>query len=269
MSNINNLIESNYKDKFLVVRNEVSEYCNKSLYPLFNKFEILLRKYIFLIATLSEKISNKQWGSIKFIEKKDFANINILLFENHDLYNALAKYIEENKENKIIDKEKIQKIIEASTTETIWEKFNNQNIMYIQSDFKKIKEYRNNVMHSHNIKYEKFLEIKKFLSKVNEDLEKEINRIDPFSSKNNVFVSIDKMSIKVAQSVVKDFLSKYQKMLIENKVQNNYVSSFVKDISKILDNYKESIVKTMEEAKKIGKLTENLVENKEKVEDGE
>lgn len=61
-----------------ILTDESSEYFNKSLYPLVNKFERLLRKFLYL--KVSQCDEQKFRSVISDIDQKDFGEIYTILF---------------------------------------------------------------------------------------------------------------------------------------------------------------------------------------------
>ena len=69
---------------------------------------------------------------------------------------------------------------------TIWDKIvNDDNLSIIKKNFLKIKDYRNDVMHAHNISYENFNKAKLLFEKVNSKLEEENNKMVEFPENMN------------------------------------------------------------------------------------
>ena len=88
-SEINNRICEEFSPTILT--DESSEYFNKSLYPLVNKFERYLRKLRYLKVSLCNE--EKLKGIIRDIEKKDFGEIYNILFIDNDFRSAAREKI--------------------------------------------------------------------------------------------------------------------------------------------------------------------------------
>ena len=71
-----------------ILTDESSEYFNKSLYPLVNKFERLLRKFLYL--KVSQCDEQKFRSVISDIDQKDFGEIYTILFIDNN-FRAAAR----------------------------------------------------------------------------------------------------------------------------------------------------------------------------------
>ena len=146
----------------IVLENESSAYFNKQLYPYVNSFERDLRKFLYLKSNFSSKKKSKQ--VIKDLEKLTFEQIYIKLFIDERFCKDVQKHTEKLNfsRSKLIDK------INSFNEETLWDTIVEANTLsLIKEDFLKLKDYRNDVMHAHNISYERYKEIKDLYTKVN------------------------------------------------------------------------------------------------------
>lgn len=156
-----------------ILTDESSEYFNKSLYPLVNKFERQLRKLLYLKVSLSNEEKLKK--TIQDIEKKDFGDIYNILFVDSDFRSKAREKIK-----KLDTRAEMFEAIEDLNEQTAWDiLIGNSVLTKIKDNFDLLKEYRNDVMHAHNIDYDKFKTAKKLFSDVNLELEEQINAISP------------------------------------------------------------------------------------------
>ena len=152
-----------------ILTDESSEYFNKNLYPLINKFERLLRKLLYL--KVSQCDEEKFRSIITDIDQKDFGEIYMLLFvDNTFRANARDKIKKLNTQAEMIQ------AINALQENTAWHiLFGDTALSIIKNNFNLLKEYRNDVMHAHNIKWENFKKAKELFTDANIELENELN----------------------------------------------------------------------------------------------
>lgn len=164
LSNLNdNILNFFEKDKLIILENEASSYFNKALYPQFNAFERSLRKLIFIASTKANLDSDK----VRRIEEFDFGEIYRFLFCSDDFIKVAKSEI--NK--KPYSKNDMIKILQQIQEATLWSQLvKGDRANYIQEHFLEIIEYRNDVMHAHNINYEKYVKIKSLINHMNAKL---------------------------------------------------------------------------------------------------
>lgn len=154
-----------------ILTDESSEYFNKSLYPLINKFERCLRKLLYLKVALCNEEKLKK--AVLLIEEKDFGNIYDILFVDHAFLKQVKDEIKELK-----TRAEIFDAIDRLRERTAWDILIGDSVLTIIKDnFDLLKEYRNDVMHAHNISYDRFKDIRKQFTKANSELEEQISEI--------------------------------------------------------------------------------------------
>ena len=169
LSEIGSSIIDNFAPKILT--DECSEYFNKSLYPLVNKFERLLRKFLYLKAASCKE--DKLIKAISDIEKKDFGDIYTILFVDSNFRTAAREKIK-----KLNTRAEMFEAIDALQESTAWHILVGDSVLSIIKDnFDIIRDYRNDVMHAHNINYERHKKTKKLFKDANSALETQINLI--------------------------------------------------------------------------------------------
>lgn len=172
LSAINDEIIEKYNPT--VLSNESSAYFNKKLYPLFNEFERKLRKLLYLKSALSPQIKGVE--NIKDLEKKDFGTIFPMLFIDSEFANGVRQSM--NGKSWQFTKRDILEIIQKISEHTLWENLIGKNsVPLLCSDFIKVKDYRNDVMHAHNMNTKSFNAAKNLMKKINEQLDTEIGSI--------------------------------------------------------------------------------------------
>lgn len=159
-----------------ILTDESSEYFNKSLYPLVNKFERLLRKFLYL--KVSQCDEQKFRSVISDIDQKDFGEIYTILFIDNN-FRAAAR----DKIKKLNTRAEMFEAIDALQESTAWHILVGDEVLTIIKDnFDLLKEYRNDVMHAHNISWEKYKKAKKLFTDANDALEMELNQLLQYSS---------------------------------------------------------------------------------------
>lgn len=156
---INQKITSNYKVK--MIRNEGLEYAHRKLYAFVNEFEFKIRRFLYL---LNEDIDDKEIKKfIDEIESKNFGDIFYFLF------------IDENyckNKNKNSNKNKSPKQAFNLEKKAFWNRdFSAIKKSIFKDNYKKLRNYRNDVMHAHNISWEKYKDISNLYFRTNNELD--------------------------------------------------------------------------------------------------
>ena len=190
----------NNSESFLILESGFSEYYNKILYPLYNKFERYIRKLVYWSPVQDQTIEEKRTSiNNKDLEELDFGALYQLLFVDKG-YCLCVK----SKVNEIIGNDKnfsgktkreIMEFLQSEEENTLWMQISNGNekLKTISDNFTAIKKYRNDVMHAHNINEHEYKESRKIIDEVNEILSCEINKYDP-SSKMFEIENMEKLS---------------------------------------------------------------------------
>lgn len=156
----------------IVLENESAAYFNRQLYPLVNSFERYLRQFLYLKTNLSGDL--KSTKTLEGLEKMTFEQIYNLLFVDQKFCSAAQSFTANKKYSK---KELIAKLQEFKET-CLWDTIVEQNVLtMIKDDFLKLKDYRNDIMHAHNINYKTFNEAHTLFTKANIQLIAEINAL--------------------------------------------------------------------------------------------
>ncbi|MBO5395962.1 MAG: hypothetical protein J6A97_03675 [Clostridia bacterium] len=157
-----------------VLSNGCSAYYNKALYPHFNEFERKLRKLLYLKSALSN--DKKDSETIKDLESKDFGEIFTLLFSDAQFVQNVKKSV--NDKTWQFTKDEILTALQHITENTLWDKLIGENaVPLLRTDFAKVKDYRNDVMHAHSMNSSSFSSAMKLVKKINEQLDIEIGKI--------------------------------------------------------------------------------------------
>lgn len=177
------------KITFRILLNESAQYFAKELFPLFCEFETKLRKFIqsamFDINEEAEKIVLKKANKFKggkgkisslngnFLEYADLGEIIDFLFANDDMY-AYLKELQQEK--RYISQEELIELIKNFENKRAWDKYFSEEFSdsILPEKIFKIKEYRNDTMHFHEIDFEMYCRAKETLKLVVSDIDKQI-----------------------------------------------------------------------------------------------
>jgi hypothetical protein len=183
---------SDEKVTFKILTNQSSQHFVKQLYPFMCEYETKLRKFINVtLFDINEAAKTTVFTQLKkakieinekdvnydFLEYSELGDIIVFLFANDSLYKDLDGY-KSNADNRFASREQLIKYIENSDKKTIWEEFFAPNFSdsIIPQTISKIKDFRNDVMHFHNIDYEKYEEALKLVKQGIEDLDNQIKK---------------------------------------------------------------------------------------------
>lgn len=151
-----------------VLINESSARFNLDLYPLVNMFERKLRTMLYL-----KSVDDECTETIKGLESSTFEKIYELLFTDKTFIENMRKIV--NDKNRSSSRAFYIKQIEALEETTKWNLVvKSANLNFIRDNFLEIIDFRNDVMHAHNITYKQYYEAKKMFTLANIALEKEI-----------------------------------------------------------------------------------------------
>lgn len=156
-----------------VLSNESSAYYNNRLYSHFNEFERKLRKLLYLKSGLSAE--TKESATIKDLESKDLGEIFELLFTDTDFVKAVRSSVHEKSWK--FTKTEIIETLRGIEEKTVWDELIGKNVVpLLRTDFLQVKNFRNDVMHAHNMSAKDYADALKLITIVNEHLSEEINK---------------------------------------------------------------------------------------------
>lgn len=155
--------------KPIVLTNGSSAYFNQRLYPLINEFERKLRKLVYIASTYNDIEEAKDM--LNTMESMTFDEIyNRLFIDNKFVTNTTKIVNKAAKENKLT-KDYIVEQLNSVEEEPIWEKLiGKYNLTCISENFIDIKNYRNDIMHAHNINYRDYSIAKTMIENANNEL---------------------------------------------------------------------------------------------------
>lgn len=158
---------------------ESSEYYNKMLFPLVNEFERKLRKLLYLTSSISENKTAR--GIIQNLESRTLGDIFDLLFVDQNFVNNVKMRVNGTGEYKgkgHYPKLSIQSFISDIEEHTLWDSlFEGDCVSTIKARFSDVYDYRNDVMHAHNIQKKQYGQARYLFDKINKELDCEIRKI--------------------------------------------------------------------------------------------
>lgn len=165
----------------LILTCESSEYYNRTLFPIINKLERKLRKLLYLAASISDNQQAKV--NIKQLEEKDFGEIFELLFIDRNFIIEMKKRINADgnsvfKGMSQFSKKEIEVYLGTLKENTLWDNILSEgDVPALRAQFREVQNYRNSVMHAHNINKAQFGKARYLFNKINEELDSAINRL--------------------------------------------------------------------------------------------
>lgn len=184
---LNRKVCENYRPT--VLANECSAYFNKALYPIVNEFERKLRKLLYLASSLHGDENSQK--VIVGLEEQELGNIFETLFSD-------AAFVKKAKEtiNKTLSwqftRAELLDAINKLDENRLWTLLMGDDcVETLCSSFSEIRNYRNDVMHAHNIDYEQFNKAHKLFKKVNTELDSAIGKLIGAKETNTEVTSTD------------------------------------------------------------------------------
>ena len=172
LSRINNYVVDHFKPT--VLTNESSAYYNRKLYPHINEFERKLRKLLYLKSAIYH--GEKKIDNIRDLEAKDLGVIFELLFTDTEFVKSVRAKV--NEKTWQFTKKEIIEAFQNLSEDTVWNNLLGAGtVTSLSENFLTVKDYRNDVMHAHNIDTETFHEAKKLFADINGQLDSEIGQI--------------------------------------------------------------------------------------------
>jgi hypothetical protein len=155
---------------------ESSEHFNKALFPLANEFERKLRKLLYLSASISNSEQAKK--TINDLESKTLGVIFESLFVDHSFVVNTKKRVNAQDEFKgkgNYTKAEILQYLSNLSENNLWGSlFLNDSMPTFRTSYNEIFDYRNNVMHAHNIDKKTYARARRLFEKVNSEFDVEI-----------------------------------------------------------------------------------------------
>ena len=164
------------KEKFAptILHDGCAAYYNRSLYPLYNKFERQLRKLLYLKAKMS---GNKEDAAVTDnIENMDLGGIFELLFTDSVFVENFKKTT--NSKSWKFTKQEILSELQELNENTLWDRTIGEDVApLLRTEFNCVRRYRNDIMHAHSMSKDTFRRAKKLIEQINRQLEEAIEDI--------------------------------------------------------------------------------------------
>ena len=164
-----------------VLESGCSAYFNKRLYPLINEFENDLRKLLYLTSAINR--DEKSATNIANLESQDFGQIFTMLFIDNSFMGKVKEDVK-NRNRDFFSKAEVITAIESVDENTFWdEHLGKDSVPTLRKRFIDARTYRNDVMHSHHISWERFRKILALYKAINTEMDKAIHEIEVVESK--------------------------------------------------------------------------------------
>ena len=218
LDELTQLITQKYEGKFQVVSSESSRYFCEKLYPLLAEFETHLRYALYISRAVydSDNLNAESFlldagktdknGRLRKcrIEEMVFSEIYTSIFTDASFQSKAKQQTEKH-----LTKAELIRRIEEIPEETTWCKWVGSQYPYVEDHFLEIKDYRNDVMHSHLINYACYADAKRVLQRAIDEIEciiqdKLITNTSEYANRINLFESIGnitKMAERTAEMI--------------------------------------------------------------------
>lgn len=146
---------------------ESSDFYTRELYPASIELERKLRKALYIAASvLGDEKNEKKFNDL---EQMSLSNLFALLFYDQKFIELTKKGV--GKKAHFSKQEIIDEIAEVKET-VLWDDlFKGDEVPTLRENFKNVQEYRNDIMHAHNIETDRYHEAKQLMLKVIDELD--------------------------------------------------------------------------------------------------
>lgn len=236
LSLVNEYIISTFNP--IVLTNESSAYYNRMLFPLINELERKLRKLLYLKSALNR--DERFADNISRLEEKTLGEIFTLLFSDPNFVNDVKKKINKEMNWQFTKTQVLEEIQRISEVTTWGELIGDESVTELRNQFDQVREYRNDVMHAHNIDFKLYHKARKLFSKINEQLDEEIGKIislresshdteSDFNSTLSLVLERDAELAKLSQMSLAGFhLSPELQKLLDSTQRNAEIASLAR-----------------------------------------
>ena len=163
-------VNSNFE--VTVLEDGASAYFNKRLYSLISEFEWKLRKLLYMACVISS--NQKANEHITKLESKDFGNLFSLLFID-DSFITKVKDEVKSRNRESFTKSEIQTLISSIDENSLWDNLlGKEKVPSLRMKFNDVRFYRNSVMHSQSISWQKYINAYELFNSINNEIDFEI-----------------------------------------------------------------------------------------------
>ena len=164
-----------------LLRSDCSAYFTNKLYPLLSSFERTLRKLLYIFSAINNDDESPK--NIKELEKKTIGQIFTMLFIDDAFVRSIKDSIK-GANRDIFSKDDILKLISSVDEKTVWDSLMGDDIVpTLRKNFQEVRSIRNNVMHAHNINWNKYENSRKLLRKIIKEMD---TALDDVSIKESI-----------------------------------------------------------------------------------
>ena len=179
LSEVDEYIVQNYH--VTILENGVSAYFNKRLYPYVSGFEYKLRKLLYLTSAINH--DDQTSANISNLESLDFGQLFTLLFIDNSFMSKVRDDIK-NRNREFFSKAEVLAAIKSVDENTLWDDLlGKDSVPTLRNRFGDVRLYRNDVMHSHHLNYQKYKDVLAFFKTVNFELTLALEDIKVIESK--------------------------------------------------------------------------------------
>ena len=172
-----------------VLTNECSAYFNKALYPIVNEFERKLRKLLYLASSLQG--DEKSQKVIVELEEQELGSIFETLFSDAVFVKKVKETVTKTLSWQFTRAELVDAINKLDENKLWTTLLGDDCAKTLCKSFSELRNYRNDVMHAHNIDYARFNKAQKLFKKVNAELDSAIGRLIGAKEENTVVTPVD------------------------------------------------------------------------------
>lgn len=170
----------------VVLTNDSAAYYNRRLFPLINEFERKLRKLLYLKSAFHR--GEKAAENIINLEAKSLGEIFDLLFTDDSFILSVKNNV--NKKTWKYSKAEIIGTLQRLPEEVIWDQLiGTEAVPALRNDYPSVRNYRNDVMHAHDIDHELYKTAKHLFDHINSQIDQEIASIIKTTEEDGAFVS--------------------------------------------------------------------------------
>ena len=180
LSEIDEYVHSNFH--VTVLKDGCSEYFSNRIYPLICGFEYNLRKLLYLTSAINH--DEKTSSNIADLESKDFGQIFSLLFIDSSFMGKVKEEVK-NRNRECFTKADVIAAIESIDEKTTWDKLLGKDaVPTLRRRFNEVRTFRNDVMHSQHISWEKYKEIQALFKKIDREMDVALQDLEVVESKS-------------------------------------------------------------------------------------
>lgn len=228
-------------DKVVKLVDGPSSYYANRLYPLFNNFETALRRLLTLTAQVNTSV--KEVASLEQLETWSLEKLFSFLFESEDFVKDVRKVVNDKGENgrRGFEKQSIIERISNIEEHTVWmDLFGVDTMPTMLKSHNAIRNYRNDVMHMHNLSRKGYNSAKRLVEKATTEIDYRAR-----------FLMRDKEALRQIAEKMAEALINYQKMMEPvAKMADLYTKMFTESTTPLLNAVNSAMTSTIVKAYK-------------------